>query len=201
MSKFSGSGCRIRGVWSLFYAASTARLTCPSRALGSLSFAGTQSTRKGTRSKLLLFILNHLADPQGQLKSHRSWQTLPSCALTAVRDVQVLAVSSHPLPLSNLFLNALLHRCIPLSRSSLLLSISLSPSLFLFLSHAHAHDHRHTRTHAHTHTHTYTHCNKRSLRKLQTVVQTATDGFGPGSGLRNGRKPSVIGARFGSHKL
>jgi hypothetical protein len=68
----------------------------------------------------------------------------PSCALTAVCDVQVLAVSSHPLILFNLFLN------IPfalLRPSLLLLSLSLYLSLLLCFSFSHTHTHIDARTH------------------------------------------------------
>ena len=151
MSKFSGSGCRIRGVWSLFYAASTARLTCracPPFTCSRLAYVASQEL---TPLETAAFHPESSCWPTRSSQIHRSWQTLPSCALTAVCDVQALAVSSHPLPLSNLFLNALLHRRIPLSLSYLCLLLSSSYS------------HRYTHTHIHTHTYARKHTQAKVL--------------------------------------
>jgi hypothetical protein len=67
MSKYSGSGCRIRGVSSRCLD----RSLNPAAALGRLAGRHPKTTtpQRTHPSRKLLFILNHLTDPQGEPKS------------------------------------------------------------------------------------------------------------------------------------
>jgi hypothetical protein len=158
MSKYVGFGCRIRGVWSLFYAASTGSLNRPLPTCSRLLTKSSPTPRK--RTPLLETAAFHpkssrctRANPDPKSKCPRFTSLIGHgrpCLVVPWRLSAMYKVTRNPHPpsttlrQSTLFLNALFWHCY-------LLSFILPLSLFL----AHTYTHTHTHTHIHTHIRTY----------------------------------------------